>query len=131
MRNLEVALYEKGISVPSESPLHVATILTALGHPARLDLVRRLAKAETFGGQSISELAEGTGLTRQATTKHLEALAKAGLLIRRKPGRATWYELKIEPLHAVMHALESIADQRAQRQREMKAYKEKILGKDS
>ena len=108
-----------------------ATILAALGHPTRLELVKRLADAETFGGQSISELSEGTGLTRQATTKHLEALAAAGLVIRRKPGRATWYELKIEPLHTVLDALAAIAKNRKQRQREMKAYKEKILGKDS
>lgn len=122
--------------MPGENPrgsetASLAMVLTALGHPTRLELVKRLAKAETFGGQSISELAEGTGLTRQATTKHLEALAEAGLVIRRKPGRATWYELKIEPLHAVMHTLAAVAKQRASRQREMKAYKEKILGKDS
>lgn len=93
--------------------------LAALGNPTRLALIERLSAAESFAGLSISELAEGSGLTRQTVTTHLELLADAGILTRFKPGRATWYELKIEPLKAAMDALTQIASQQQQTQKKL------------
>jgi len=99
----------------------VAQILAALGNPTRFALVKRLSTAETFAGLSIVELTAASGLTRQAITKHLETLEEAGLVIRRKPGRATWYELKKEPIQSVIEALSAVANLRAESQRKLKA----------
>jgi len=108
----------------------IAKIFAALGSPTRLALVKRLSKAETFGGQSISELAEETGLTRQAITKHLEVLASAGLVSRVKPGRATYYELKSESVSHAIDALAVVVKQRARSQQRLKVFKERFLERD-
>jgi hypothetical protein len=50
-------------------------IFAALGDDARLRLVTRLASE---GPMSIVRLSHGSGLTRQAITKHLRVLAKVG-----------------------------------------------------
>lgn len=107
-----------------------ARILAALGHPARLEMVKRLAMAETVAGLSITELIEGTDLTRQATTKHLEALEDAGMVVRPKPGRATWYELDFEPIRGVIQALEAVGKQRARSQKALKSSEYKLFRKD-
>lgn len=97
----------------------LSKILATLGNPTRLALIERLSQAETFAGQSISELTEGSGLSRQTITAHLELLADAGILTRFKPGRATWYELKIEPLKVAIDALTQIANQQQQTQKKL------------
>ncbi len=109
----------------------VTNILTALGNTTRFRLVSRLSKAETFTGLSISELTEASGLTRQAVTKHLEALAEAGLVVRRKPGRTTWFELRTEAVVSVIEALEALAKRRARSERRLKLATKKILGSTS
>jgi DNA-binding transcriptional ArsR family regulator len=98
----------------------LAKALAALGHPARLVLVERLSTAETFAGLSITELTENSGLTRQAITKHLEALEEAGLVIRLKLGRATWYELNRKPIELAINSLAAIANQRARSEEKLK-----------
>ena len=109
----------------------VARVLAALGNPTRLELVKRLSLAETFAGQSITELTEATGLSRQAITKHLDALAGAGLVTRRKPGRETWYELETEPLGAAVDLLAKIVEQRAQSLRELNSYRDRMKRRDN
>ena len=104
----------------------ITKILAALGNLTRLALVEQLSMAETFAGQSISELAESSGITRQAVTKHLEVLAEAGLVSRLKPGRATWYELKVEPLKAAIEALTSVANQHQRSQQRLKKFAREV-----
>ena len=58
-----------------------APVFAALGDPTRLRLVARLC-AE--GPLSITQLSEGSGVTRQAITKHLNSLADAGLARNRR-----------------------------------------------
>ena len=60
-----------------------APVFAALGDTTRLGLVRRLS---TEGPLSITRLSEGSGMTRQAITRHLHALGKVGLV--RDTGRA-------------------------------------------
>lgn len=108
----------------------VAKILAALGNTTRLALVKRLSVAETFGGQSISELAEGSGLSRQAITKHLEALAKAGLVTRWKPGRSTWYELNSAALDRASETLTAVSKQRSRSQQKLNSYKKRFLDRN-
>ena len=54
-----------------------APVFAALGDTTRLSLVRRLS---TEGPLSITRLSEGSGMTRQAITRHLYALGKVGLV---------------------------------------------------
>ena len=63
-----------------------APVFAALGETTRLTLVARLC-AE--GPLSISRLSEGTGVTRQAITKHLHTLAQAGVVHGSRSGPRT------------------------------------------
>jgi len=63
---------------------NAAAVFAALGDDTRLQLVARLS---AHGPQSISRLTETVDVTRQAVTKHLEALADAGLVHSSKDGR--------------------------------------------
>ena len=61
-----------------------APVFAALGDVTRLSLLRTLSDGER---RSIATLTEGTGLTRQAVTKHLGVLEQAGLVGSRRRGR--------------------------------------------
>ena len=54
-----------------------APVFAALGDTTRLALVRRLSMD---GPLSITRLSEGSGMTRQAITRHLHSLERAGLV---------------------------------------------------
>jgi DNA-binding transcriptional ArsR family regulator len=74
-----------------------APIFAALGDETRLAIVSRLC---TRGPTSIATLTEGTGVTRQAITKHLHVLADAGLVRDARHGRERVWE--IEPHRLLM-----------------------------
>jgi DNA-binding transcriptional ArsR family regulator len=61
-----------------------ASVFSALGDATRLRLVGRLCGGERL---SISELCEGSRLTRQAITKHLRVLEEASLVRGVRQGR--------------------------------------------
>lgn len=61
-----------------------APLFAALGDETRLRLLQRLARG---GPQSIAELTEAAEVSRQAVTKHLEVLARAGLVQGERSGR--------------------------------------------
>jgi DNA-binding transcriptional ArsR family regulator len=67
-----------------------APVFAALGDATRLRLVVRLS---VDGPLSIARLSEGAGVTRQAITKHLHALADAGLAQDSRRGRERIWEL--------------------------------------
>lgn len=71
-----------------------AEVFRALGDPTRLGILARLAQQEA----SISELAEGTRITRQAVTKHLRILERAGLVAPERMGRECVYRIDPRPL---------------------------------
>lgn len=71
-----------------------APIFAALGDPTRLHLLARLGRGEA----SLSTLAAGTGMTRQAVTKHLDVLARAGLVRHARFGRERRYRADVAPL---------------------------------
>ena len=73
------------------NPTDIASVFAALGDPTRLGLVSRLQNGQT---QSISQLAEGFRLTRQAVTKHLRVLEHAGVVARERVGRESRYVLE-------------------------------------
>ena len=85
-----------------------ALIFAALGDENRLRLVSRLS---ADGPMSIARLTEGGSVTRQAVTKHLQVLAKAGLARHSRMGRESLWELESQPLDAARQCLDGISAQ--------------------
>jgi DNA-binding transcriptional ArsR family regulator len=85
-----------------------APVFAALGEATRLALVARLC-AE--GPLSIARLSEGTGVTRQAITKHLHMLAHAGVVHGVRSGRERIWELETRRLEKARRCLDHISDQ--------------------
>ena len=75
---------------PEPSVRAPAALFAALGDRTRLRLVTRLSRGESL---SITDLASGTKLTRQAVTKHLHVLAGAGLAAGSRLGREQRWSL--------------------------------------
>lgn len=83
-----------------------APLFAALGDPTRLGLVDTLSDGTT---RSISQLAEGAQMSRQALTKHLKVLESAGLVANDRVGRETHYRLQPEQLGAARDYLDSVS----------------------
>lgn len=99
-----------------------AAIFAALGDETRLSLVGKLS-----GGppQSISRLAEGSALTRQAITKHLRVLEGAGVVRSIRTGRENLFALQPEPLRNVKSYLDGVSAQWDDALERLKAFVEK------
>lgn len=85
-----------------------APVFAALGEATRLALVAKLC---TGGPLSIARLSEGTGVTRQAITKHLHTLADAGLVHGTRSGRERIWELETKRLEKARRCLDQISYQ--------------------
>ena len=85
-----------------------APAFAALGDETRLTLVVRLSAGQP---QSISQLTEGTRLTRQAITKHLRVLENAGIVHSIRTGRESHFEFNPQPLAEMAEYLESVSAQ--------------------
>ena len=85
-----------------------APVFAALGDATRLRLVARLC---VQGPLSITRLTSGNRVTRQAITKHLNALAGAGLVHGRRLGRERIWELEPARLATAQHCLDQISAQ--------------------
>lgn len=88
--------------------VQAAPVFAALGDETRLRILDRLSQR---GPMPIVELTEGTGMTRQAVTKHLTALRSVGLLRSTRVGRQRIWELEPEGLDGVQTHLETISRQ--------------------
>jgi DNA-binding transcriptional ArsR family regulator len=69
-------------------------LFAALGDETRLALVARLAQGKP---ESIARLTHGSRLTRQAITKHLRVLERAGLVRCANAGRESLFALDPRP----------------------------------
>jgi DNA-binding transcriptional ArsR family regulator len=85
-----------------------APVFAALGDETRLRVVSRLCAR---GPASIARLASGAGVTRQAITKHLHVLARAGVVRGTRRGREHVWELAPSQLAEARRYLESISAQ--------------------
>jgi DNA-binding transcriptional ArsR family regulator len=83
-------------------------VFAALADPTRLRLLGRLS---ADGPLSITRLSEGTGVTRQAITRHLYALGDAGLVRNARRGRERVWELDLNRLEKARRYLDQIAAQ--------------------
>src|SRR6184192_1759914 len=85
-----------------------APLFAALGDATRLRLLGRLSAG---GPLSITRLSEGTGVTRQAITRHLYALGDAGLVRNARRGRERVWALDLKRLEKAKQCLDHIAAQ--------------------
>jgi DNA-binding transcriptional ArsR family regulator len=85
-----------------------AHTFAALGDETRLSLIARLCRVSR---QSISQLAEGTTLTRQAVTKHLQVLERVGLVRSVHKGRETLFEFDAAPIETMTQYLDLVSAQ--------------------
>jgi DNA-binding transcriptional ArsR family regulator len=83
-----------------------APVFAALGDETRLALVARLSSE---GPLSITRLTDGSTVTRQAVTKHLNVLATAGLVSDLRRGRERIWELELEQMEAARTYLEHVS----------------------
>jgi ArsR family transcriptional regulator, cadmium/lead-responsive transcriptional repressor len=73
----------------------------AVAEPRRLELIEILLDGEA----SISEVARQVPVSRQATAKHLEVLARAGLVESRRTGREVRFQLDPDRLEEIRTAM--------------------------
>jgi DNA-binding transcriptional ArsR family regulator len=85
-----------------------APLFSALGDGTRLRLIGNLSGGEP---RSISELAEGSELTRQAITKHLRILEGVGLVHGERRGREILFEFKPKPISEAIKYLDHVSRQ--------------------
>jgi DNA-binding transcriptional ArsR family regulator len=98
-----------------------APIFAALGDPTRLALIAKLCRGQL---RSISQLTQGSKLTRQAITKHLRVLENAGIVHGVRAGRHTLYEFHLRPMQEIRDYLDGISEQWDQALERLKAFVE-------
>ena len=81
-KNLSPKLMEKVFS-------QVAAYFNVLSEPARL----RIMYSVCSGEKSVSEVVEMCGSSQANVSRHLVALHKAGILLRRKEGVTVYYSI--------------------------------------
>ena len=86
-------------------------LFAALGDSTRLQIIGRLAGGAVL---SIATLTAGTGVTRQAVTKHLEVLDEVGLVHSSWQGRERMWALEPGQIDVARRTLDLIAAQWAQ-----------------
>ena len=98
-----------------------APVFAALGDETRLSLVAKLC-----GGQphSISQLTQGSRLTRQAITKHLRVLESAGMVHSVRSGRESLFEFNPEPIEEMKKYLDLVSEQWDQALSRLKSFVE-------
>jgi uncharacterized protein YndB with AHSA1/START domain/DNA-binding transcriptional ArsR family regulator len=81
-------------------------ILTALADPARWRLVSLLAERP----RAVGVLAQLAGARQPQTTKHLQTLERAGVVISQRSGQRRIYALRSEPLRGLAAELGRLAE---------------------
>ncbi len=85
-----------------------APVFAALGDETRLSLVAKLCDRRPY---SISQLTRGSRLTRQAITKHLRVLERAGIVRSVRAGRENRFEFDPQPIEGIKQYLDSVSEQ--------------------
>ena len=88
--------------------IEAVPVFAALADATRLSLLRRLS---VEGPLSITRLSKGTGVTRQAITRHLHALGRAGLVRDARRGREHVFSLDLKRIERARQYLDHVAAQ--------------------
>lgn len=98
-----------------------APVFAALGDETRLSLVAKLCRGQPY---SISQLTEGSKLTRQAVTKHLRVLEGAGIVHGIRAGRESLFKFDPEPIEEIKEYLDLVSEQWDQALARLKSFVE-------
>jgi DNA-binding transcriptional ArsR family regulator len=98
-----------------------ALLFAALGDEVRLGLLARLSGGTRL---SISQLAAGSAITRQAITKHLRVLEGTGLVRGVRQGREHLFQLEPKSLKQACDSLNWISRQWDEALARLKSYVE-------
>ena len=109
-----------GRSARARSRSH-APVFAALGDDTRLQLVAKLGAGSP---RSISQLTEGSRLTRQAITKHLRVLESAGVVHRARHGRESLFQLDPVAIQDAKQYLDRVSAQWDETLARLKAFVE-------
>jgi DNA-binding transcriptional ArsR family regulator len=85
-----------------------ASVFAALGDGTRLSLLSRLCDGQP---RSISQLTQGTKLSRQGVTKHLTILEHANIVASQRVGRESHYSLRPKALNEARDFLARASEQ--------------------
>ena len=85
-----------------------APVFAALGDETRLLLVAKLSRGQA---RSISQLTEGSKLSRQAITKHLRVLERAEIVRSVHTGRESRFEFDPQPMEEIKKYLDGVSEQ--------------------
>jgi rhodanese-related sulfurtransferase/DNA-binding transcriptional ArsR family regulator len=83
-----------------------AMVGKALSNGNRLELLEFLAQGE----RSVEDLATVSGLTIANTSRHLQQLRQAGLILNRKQGLKVFYRVSDDDVIALLDALRKVAE---------------------
>lgn len=83
-----------------------AAVFAALGDETRLSVLTRLSDGRR---QSISRLTAGTRLSRQAVTKHLRVLERAGVVRSVRVGRESLFEIERDRIAEIRDYLDEVS----------------------
>ncbi len=96
-------------------------MFAALGDETRLLLLTKLCEGDRI---SISRLAEGSQLTRQAVTKHLRVLENVGIVNGVRRGRESLFEFRSQPIEDIKDYLDHVSRQWDEALSRLKAFVE-------
>jgi DNA-binding transcriptional ArsR family regulator len=99
-----------------------ASVFAALGDQTRLLLVTRIIGDQP---RSISELTKGSGLSRQAISKHLRVLEDVGIVHSQRSGRESLYQFDPLAIEQARHYLDLVSEQWDQTLARLKAFVER------
>jgi DNA-binding transcriptional ArsR family regulator len=111
----------KGRSSVSAKWLAHAPVFAALGDETRLSLIAKLCGGQLY---SISQLTQGSRLTRQAITKHLRMLENAGIVRSVRSGRESLFEFDPAPIEKIKKYLDLVSGQWDQALSRLKSFVE-------
>jgi DNA-binding transcriptional ArsR family regulator len=98
-----------------------APVFAALGDDTRLALVAKLSAGQPH---SISQLTEGSRLTRQAISKHLRVLESVGIVRSVHKGRESLFKFDPKPIDETKRYLDEVSNQWDQALNRLKSFVE-------
>ncbi len=90
-------------------------ICKAMGHPARLEIVETLYRAEMAAGTLI----EALETSKANLSKHMALLLHAGIVEQRREGRQVYYRLAHQEIHDACTIMRSILYRRLKKEEQL------------
>jgi DNA-binding transcriptional ArsR family regulator len=101
-------------------------VFAALGDETRLALVAKLCSGQprSISQLTNSQLTRGSRLTRQAITKHLRVLERAGIVHSVRAGRESRFQFDPRPIAGIREYLDFVSEQWDQALARLKSFVE-------